>query len=85
MESTITTGDFVVKRLDALSYFDVAEWGRKHYLAVVESITSEHIRLTVYCDLDLFESVCPGDVVEISYDNKHNVVSWESYGAVALT
>lgn len=85
MKSTMTTGDFVLKRLDALSYFDVIGWGRKHYLAVVESITSEHNRLTVYCDLDLFESLCPGDVVKITYDNKRNVVSWESYEAVALT
>lgn len=85
MKCTTVTGDFVIKRLDALSYFDVTGWGRKHYFAVVESITSGHSRLTVYCDLDLFESACPGDVVEITYDTKRNVVSWKSHEAVSST
>ena len=85
MKGTLCTGDFVVKRLDVLSYFDAKTFTGMFYLAVLESITSDRTRLSVYCGLDMFESLCVGDVVEVTYNNKRNVTSWKRHEATAMT
>ena len=83
MKSTMTTGDFVVKRLDTLSYFDVKTLTGMHYLAVLEGVADEHTRLSVYCDLAMFESLCVGDTVEVTYNNKRNVTAWKRHDVTA--